>query len=455
HCCEKLDYCDDKVGFEAITWIHHQLDDDKNGNIDVTESNEFLREELKYENGGDRHKRFHGSDKQISVEELWSSWKVSEVHNWTVEQTAEWLAVTVELPQYVDLFMNNKIDGTALPRLAANMNQFAPSLAVISPINRQKIALKAMDVVLFGPPKHHNFLKDVILGFSVLIATLGCWFAFVQKRRATAQVQKMLRDMEQLQRAEDQLTELQNELERARREANKVVNENKTLEEKLKASESFDRNGCILKESSLPNISEFNRVFELEAELKEVKEKLSNAENMLKSKQWLPPPKLQSLLRITYDRESHNIDDKRRSALKKMEDAKRAVNEVVVEACEKLNRTRNAFFGTFRAAHGSAIDEVDSQLVDAKTCLSKVISELQERALRWREIQQCCGFVIVVDTLPEKSANNSPTSVLTRNNSDCSLDSESSLQIPMTDGAFVKTEKRNSKKFRIGFSSNK
>lgn len=52
----------------------------------------------------------------ISVKELWDAWLRSEVHNWTIEQTTDWLAQSVQLPQYVDLFKQHKVTGAALPR---------------------------------------------------------------------------------------------------------------------------------------------------------------------------------------------------------------------------------------------------------------------------------------------------------------------------------------------------
>lgn len=79
---------------------------------------QFLREELKYDSGYERRQRaFHtNNDMHISVKELWEAWLRSEVHNWTVEQTSEWLATNVELPQYVPNFVLNKVTGANLPR---------------------------------------------------------------------------------------------------------------------------------------------------------------------------------------------------------------------------------------------------------------------------------------------------------------------------------------------------
>lgn len=52
----------------------------------------------------------------ISVRELWEAWLKSEVHNWTVEQTCDWLVTCVELPQYVPNFIHNRVTGAHLPR---------------------------------------------------------------------------------------------------------------------------------------------------------------------------------------------------------------------------------------------------------------------------------------------------------------------------------------------------
>ena len=40
------------------------------------------------------------------------------VFNWTVDDVLEWLETHVELPQYIDVFVANGVDGTFLPRYA-------------------------------------------------------------------------------------------------------------------------------------------------------------------------------------------------------------------------------------------------------------------------------------------------------------------------------------------------
>ncbi len=68
----------DMQGIEAIKSIHRQIDDDHNGNVDLSESDEFLRDELQYKTDFERQHTLHGEDKFISVDDLWMSWKYSE-----------------------------------------------------------------------------------------------------------------------------------------------------------------------------------------------------------------------------------------------------------------------------------------------------------------------------------------------------------------------------------------
>lgn len=104
------------LSFEAIRSIHKDMDDDADGSVDVTETDGFLREDLKYHDPKGKHNSFHRADLLITVEDMWNSWKASEVYNWTVEEAEEWLTSFVELPQYVDSFRKNVISGKDLPR---------------------------------------------------------------------------------------------------------------------------------------------------------------------------------------------------------------------------------------------------------------------------------------------------------------------------------------------------
>ncbi|XP_076754774.1 stromal interaction molecule isoform X3 [Xylocopa sonorina] len=370
----------DRLGLEAIKSLHSQLDDDANGNVDLSESDDFLREELQYEAGYERRQRafHHNDDMHISVRELWEAWLRSEVHNWTIEQTSEWLASNVDLPQYVPTFIQHRVTGATLPRLAVNNMQYLSNvLGIKDPIHKQKIALKAMDVVLFGPPKDTGHsVKDLILITLLFGALIGCWYAYQQKKNSQKHLHRMMKDMESLHKAELALEDLQKELERARLEQESVATEKQNLEKRLQ-DESV---GLHASYSDL-------EVSQLKAEIEMLKVELQRAEGELEDRCWSPPPGLQHWLQLTHEIENKAYTKKKISAEKQLQQAR--------EACEKLRKKRSSLVGAFVSTHGKSIDEVDKSIVEARTSLNEVTAELQERVHRWKQIELLCGFNII------------------------------------------------------------
>ncbi|XP_043525386.1 stromal interaction molecule homolog isoform X2 [Frieseomelitta varia] len=369
-----------EAGLEAIKSLHRQLDDDANGNVDLSESDDFLREELQYEAGYERRQRafHHNDDMQISVRELWEAWLRSEVHNWTIEQTSEWLSSNVELPQYVPTFIQHRVTGATLPRLAVNnMHYLSNVLGIKDPIHKQKIALKAMDVVLFGPPKDTGHsVKDLILITLLFGALIGCWYAYQQKKNSQKHLHRMMKDMESLHKAELALEDLQKELERARMEQESVTTEKQNLEKRLQ-DESV---GLHASYSDL-------EVSQLKAEIEMLKVELQRAEGELEDRCWSPPPGLQHWLQLTHEIENKAYTKKKIAAEKQLQQAR--------EACEKLRKKRSSLVGAFVSTHGKSIDEVDKSIVEARTALNEVTAELQERVHRWKQIELLCGFNII------------------------------------------------------------
>ncbi|KAL0829906.1 hypothetical protein ABMA28_003383 [Loxostege sticticalis] len=370
----------DRAGLEAITQLHRQLDDDANGNVDLSESDDFLREELQYDSGYEKRQRafHHNDDMHISVKELWEAWLRSEVHNWTVEQTVEWLSQSVDLPQYKALFLQHKVTGATLPRLAVNNMQYLSNvLGIKDPIHKQKLALKAMDVVLFGPPKGSRW-KDWLLASLLLGAVVGGWAALRAGRASRSQVQRMLRDMEQLKKAEMALDDMQKELERARQEQENVNTEKKNLEKKLQ--EAGDT-------PLLNSTSSDLEVSQLKAEIEMLRAELRRAEGELEDRCWAPPSGLQQWLQLTHEVENRSYLRKKQQADMQLQQAR--------EACEKLRKKRSSLVGAFVSTHGKSIDDVDKSIVEARTALNEVTQELQERMHRWKQIERLCGFNII------------------------------------------------------------
>ncbi|KAM4627976.1 stromal interaction molecule 1a isoform 1-T2 [Polymixia lowei] len=380
------------LSFEAIRSIHKQMDDDANGNVDVAETDGFLREDLNYHDPKAKHNSFHGDDQFISVEDLWNAWKGSEVYNWTIDEVVEWLITYVELPQYVEAFRKMHFNGSAMPRLAVkNATLTVSILKMLDRSHVQKLQLKSLDTVLFGAPlmNRHNHLKDFMLVVSIVIGMGGCWFAYIQNRYSKDHMKKMMKDLEGLQRAEQSLHDLQQKLQIAQEEHRTVEVEKVNLEQKLRDEiNSAKQEAQRLKELREGTENELSRQKYAEEELDQVRMALKKAEKELESRSsWAPPDSLQKWLQLTHEVEVQYYNIKKQNAEKQLQVAK--------EGAEKIKKKRNTLFGTFHVAHSSSLDDVDHKILAAKQALGEVTAALRERLHRWQQIEILTGFTIV------------------------------------------------------------
>ncbi|XP_037335930.2 stromal interaction molecule 1a isoform X1 [Pungitius pungitius] len=380
------------LSYEAIRSIHKQMDDDANGNVDVSETDGFLREDLNYHDPKAKHNTFHGDDQFISVEDLWKAWKGSEVYNWTVDAVVEWLITYVELPQYVEAFRKMNFNGTVMPRLAIkNATLTLSILKILDRSHVQKLQLKALDTVLFGAPlmNRHNHLKDFMLVVSIVIGMGGCWFAYIQNRYSKDHMKKMMTDLEGLQRAEQSLHDLQQKLQIAQEEHRTVEVEKVTLEQKLRNEiNAAKQEAHRLRELREGTENELSRQKYAEEELDQVRMALRKAEKELESRsRWSPPESLQKWLQLTHEVEVLYYNIKKQNAERQLLVAK--------EGAEKIKKKRNTLFGTFHVAHSSSLDDVDHKILAAKQALGEVTAALRERLHRWQQIEILTGFTIV------------------------------------------------------------
>ncbi|KAL6470087.1 hypothetical protein MHYP_G00212060 [Metynnis hypsauchen] len=380
------------LSFEAIRSIHKDMDDDADGSVDVMETDGFLREDLKYHDPKAKHKSFHGADLLITVEDMWNTWRASEVYNWSVEQVEEWLINYVELPPYVDSFRKNEISGKALPRLAVkNATLTLSVLKIQERSHAQKLQLKALDTVLFGPPQmsRHSHLKDFVLVLSIVIGVAGCWFAYIQNRNSKDHMGKMMKDLEGLQRAEHSLLELQQKLQIAQDEHRSVEVEKVNLEQKLRDEiDAAKHEAQRLRELREGTENELSRQKYAEEELEQVRMALKKAEKELESRRsWSPPEPLQKWLQLTHEVEVQYYNIKKQNAERQLMVAK--------EGAEKIKKKRGTLFGTFHVAHSSSLDDVDHKILSAKQALGEVTAALREKLYRWQQIEYFTGLDIV------------------------------------------------------------
>lgn len=356
---------EEKDGLEAIKDLHRQLDDDNDGAIEPSETGDFIRGDLQYSGDRRRQKSFHDRDAEITVKDLWTTWRHSEVYNWTTEQVTDWLAKNVELPQYAEHFRLAGVNGTHLPKAAVSNQYLAKVVGVTNAIHRSKVALKAMDVVLFGPPRDHNhFWKDMILTSLLVLAVTGLFYAYRQNKRSQEHLQKMMHDLDGLSKAEETLQELQEKLQQK--------------DSKIESLSSTP--------SDVPDAVEVSR---LKEELEILRSELHRAEVELEDKCWVAPPVLQHWLQLTYELESVTYNAKKKAAEDQLELAK--------DMCDKLKKKRSSLVGAFVSTHGQSINDVDRSILDAKTALMELTKDLTERSQRWRQIEMLCGVSIVAN----------------------------------------------------------
>lgn len=118
-----------------------------------------------------------------------------------------WLVHNVELPQYEPNFRRHAVDGAKLPQVASGSSSFLSKTIGVT-------SLKAMDVVLFGPPKEiFNTWKEAVFTTLLLLAVSGLFLAYRQNKKSQDHLRKMTSDMESLSRAEEELQHLMSKLQ--------------------------------------------------------------------------------------------------------------------------------------------------------------------------------------------------------------------------------------------------
>ena len=96
--------------------------------------------------------------------------------------------------------------------MATNSEQVLQSvLLIVNSQHRRKIQLRAMDLILFGPPRSSGYWKDVIMTLSILLCMAGLMYALRQRWIAQSRIDSFLEDY--LMKKEE-LTKLRAKLER-------------------------------------------------------------------------------------------------------------------------------------------------------------------------------------------------------------------------------------------------
>ncbi|KAL1232263.1 Stromal interaction molecule [Trichinella spiralis] len=351
---------EDPFGYEAIKLLHRKMDDDRSGSVDLNESIDFVKEELQIQDKDRvvrRQKVFHqNNDEYITVDDLWYRWILSEVRCWNVDQTINWLINVVELPQYKEIFEKFMLNGTSLPRLASpDANYMTNVLGITNPVHRQKLQLKALDVVLFGyRPPTSSYAKDIILIALLVLAISSYWFAVLQRKSAQKKLHNLTTHLDRLKDMEQDFTNLQKKLEESQFHC--------------QTTEGEDTGGVDCEE------------------LERKRSKAMEAERALEGRL----PMLRQLLIKTFELEFSRLNQEKIDNLKEMQEAR--------EWVEKLRKKHSSLLSQIRSVHGSESEQIDRRLLNLKQKMERTACSLEEQQQRWSRIELLCGFSIVNST---------------------------------------------------------
>uniref|UniRef100_F1KVT0 Stromal interaction molecule n=1 Tax=Ascaris suum TaxID=6253 RepID=F1KVT0_ASCSU len=350
----------DPEGYAAIMQLHRQMDDDHSGSIDRFESNDFLKEDMKF-GGSDREKRekafHHNNDEQITVDDLWEAWFGSEERAWTTAEVVAWLENSVRLPQYSNNLIVKNVDGRALPRMAvANSTYLATELGIKNAVHKHKIHLKALDVVLFGfSGDGSSRMKDIAL--SILLCVLIAVLVLYKRQRSRSR-----NEMEQLTSKLRQLKSMESDFEDVQQK----------FEEERKKRQSVSE--AIVAEN---------------AQMETLRSQLMEAERLLESSSSAPLA-LQPLLRRTCELEMSYVGQQRLECIAEMREA--------IELIDKLRKKQSSLMSSIKLATGGSTgtDQVDSRIFSLKARMEKISLAMEECQQRWIEIESLCGFPLMV-----------------------------------------------------------
>ena len=389
------------------------MDDDRDGHVEIQETKEFMAEELQYKTSTqEKEEKFHGTDTDISVEELWKAWKYSEVYNWTTDNLVVWINDHVKLPQYADYFRRNRIDGQFLPRLALNENNYYANVMQIKDSRHKRlIMIKATDLVLFGYHQStlvffsfvwlviyknylliafkilfkepHNLIKDVLMISSLTLSIFVCIYLYSKHRQSLEQIKQMINDFEKLaeldvinklhssQQLQNQQNndswDLSSNLFQKRNSTGEIFNfnflrsqqkENKLMSEKnSKLSLELNlakKEAEQLKRERESTVGQLKQLELALRELEKVRAALRQTETKLEIIKFQAPSLLFNMLKRSFESEKELFDYKHKIIEKEKSLCSNELN--------KLSKRQTGVFGAFKLVHSSYIEELNHRI---------------------------------------------------------------------------------------------
>lgn len=253
-----------------------------------------------------------------------------------------------------------------MPRLALSDFAFLKSIGVRSFIHRRRIMLKAMDAVLYGPPrKKHSFYKDVIVIFACVLAVAAVGYALFVKRKLTKQMSI---------------------LDARMKENSEIHLENERHNSGTPTSSTPSVDGA-LDDSIMENELKSLKIKELENEISELKDCLSKkTQNIERTKE----SRHSSLKELQRNKDLMNIlaickeaEDK---LLKREQEKALNMHNKVKQDLERMQKKKNTLFGAVQLIHGEGLESLDQEISTAKLYIGQVSKMKQASNQRWRKV---------------------------------------------------------------------
>uniref|UniRef100_A0A5K4F914 SAM domain-containing protein n=2 Tax=Schistosoma mansoni TaxID=6183 RepID=A0A5K4F914_SCHMA len=449
------------LSYEAIEDLHRNLDGDKNGEVDHSETEKFLRKEFNPGDAAKKSRMLNSDDPLISLTDLWQMWRNNPAFNWTVRDTTQWLVNLVDLPQYADLFRQHNLDGRSLPRLAMqNMSYLVDVLGIQNPIHKKKLMLRALDIILFGPPR-----QPVLVSGNVPLVTLSIgllcvsfvsfshWFyhtsSFSEKNsvgenqeklnvaeQTLKQLQRRLDDVEQLRQTLNAY-EINQHFASSSSSAPKGMKRDNLSSPHLKSMEALNEDSLNTRKQSydhssyIPSsITEFSLSTDLCND--SLHSNSSNNNNIYSANDPLTSDQIRTLqCRKILNLKGRNYGNEFCSSIalsrnpcnkyhldephyelkhwlqvtyelelkrycEKRMKAEKKL-DFARQSCKRFMRKRYGIFGSVRLVNAINLDELENRLISAKQALDQLEIEVQERINRWSRIEALTGHFIHTD----------------------------------------------------------
>ncbi|KAM7540478.1 hypothetical protein Aperf_G00000044486 [Anoplocephala perfoliata] len=435
-CTSKVCYSEMEIIVVELIFqkLRVELNEDSKNVGQTALSKKFLGEKLSYSVDQFNQKVLSQEDGIISLLDLWVAWRKNPAHNWTVAETVKWLSDCVELPEYSQVFFDLKVDGESIPRLVSRNAKFLnDELGIKNSLHRRKLSLKAMDLILFGPPKKNlstvaaagsllaHLTRDMPFVSALVVASAFILSLVLLNHHYTLRLRNATTgNYDRLSRAEQTLQELHQEL-MGLKEAESTINRpppvsNRTVQidedalfhhsdsgrsseqiplipakhsrtepptRKPSDSSFFPRRTVADASWSASPILSTQPAFYIGGS-----ERLSGNSVATAAKYQIdgPTTELALLLQMTHELELRHYWEKRSAAARQLMAAK--------EACDRVRRKRSSLVGSVRLIHSDNLDDVDTKLNAARHVLENVTADMQERKNRWCRIEDLTGFIL-------------------------------------------------------------